>query len=167
MDMLNSVGRPCAPDAPPPEPVAADGRPPTAPVEPLPVDGTAPGGTGPAPDPSAPSREPGLSAVERCEGRLHAERITEALRRLADPAPDRVRAVLHELGYLDERVHGLRRTGATTRFLLDLRVLGGALCLDGSVTRTGAVVTAFAAPPTGPFTPPSPGQSGGKDPGLM
>ncbi|WP_030339242.1 hypothetical protein [Streptomyces sp. NRRL S-1022] len=74
--------------------------------------------------------------------------------------------MLREPGYPGERVHGLRRAGAVTRFFLDLRVPGGALRLAGSATGTGAVVTAFAAPVTGPFTPPSPRQSGGKDPGV-
>ncbi|WP_405950608.1 hypothetical protein OG588_34150 [Streptomyces prunicolor] len=154
MDMLNTVGQPCAPDAPPEEePTPAGEKPPTAPVEPLPVDGSAPGSTEPTSHTSESPQEATLSAVEKCEGRLHSKRITKALSRPTAPTPGEIRTTLNDLGYINERIHNLRKSGATTRFYVDLRVLGGSLCLDGSVTSTTTVVTAFAAPPTGPFIP--------------
>jgi len=154
MDMLNTVGQPCAPDAPSEEePTPAGEKPPTAPVEPLPVDGSAPGSTEPAPHTSGTPQEVTLSVVEKCEGRLHSKRITKALSRATAPTPGEIRTTLNDLGYINERIHNLRKSGATTRFYVDLRVLGGSLCLDGSVTGTTTVVTAFAAPPTGPFIP--------------
>ncbi|MGW3655006.1 hypothetical protein ACWD6R_04500 [Streptomyces sp. NPDC005151] len=94
-----------------------------------------------------------LGAIEKCEGRLHVERITKALSVIADPMPAQVRTVLNDLGYINERIHDLKQSGATTRFFLDLRFMGSSLCLDGSVTGTKAVVEAFGAPETGPFTP--------------
>ncbi|WP_324786194.1 hypothetical protein [Streptomyces sp. H51] len=154
MDMLNEVGQPCTPDPPSePEPTDEDEKPPTAPVEPLPVDESPPGDTEPTSDASTTPPEVKLNAIEKCEGRLHSERITKALDDLADPTPAQVRRVLNDLGYINERIHGLRRSGATTRFFVDLRVMGGSLCLDGSVTGTKSVVTAYAASATGPFTP--------------
>ncbi|MGW3105837.1 hypothetical protein [Streptomyces sp. NPDC001100] len=154
MDMLNTVGQPCTPDAPSEEePTAAGEKPPTAPVEPLPVGGSAPGSTEPTPRASGTPQEVTLSAVEKCEGRLHSKRITKALSRPTAPTADEIRTILNDLGYINERIHNLRTSGATTHFYVDLRVLGGSLCLDGSVTGTTTMVTAFAAPPTGPFTP--------------
>lgn len=153
MNMLNTVGQSCLPDAPAGQEPDIDGeKPPAAPVESLPIEKTAPASTRPAPGLDTTPRDE-LNAVEQCEGRLHAERITAVLSGVADPTPARVRKVLNALGYIDERIHGLERSGATTRFFLDLRVMGGSLCLDGSAAGPRTVVEAFAAPGTGPFRP--------------
>lgn len=154
MDMLNTVAQPCSPDAPPEqEPTTPGEKPPTAPVETLSIDTTSPASTRQTPDTPTTPQEVELDAIEKCEGRLHAERITKALSDIADPTSDQVRTVLNDLGYIDERIHDLQQSGATTRFFLDLRFMGNSLCLDGSVTDTKAVIEAFGTSETGPFTP--------------
>ncbi len=158
IEMLNSVGQPCYPDAPTDQESssseeAPDAAPPTAPTEMLPIDKTPPSSAPSTPDPSATPREVVLGALERCEGRLHIERISNALSGMTDSSPAQVRKALNRLGYIDERIHDLEQSGPTTHFFLDLRFMGGSLCLDGSVTGTKVVVEAFGAPEVGPFTP--------------
>ncbi|MFG2560712.1 hypothetical protein [Streptomyces sp. NPDC048496] len=153
MDMLNTVGQPCFPDAPSGEPIAPGEKPPTAPVEMLPIDKTPPASARPAPDAPATPKGAELDAAEKCEGHLHIERITRALSGLADPTPAQVRKVLNDLGYINERIHNLKQSGAATRFFLDLRSMGSSLCLDGSTTGSKIVIEAFGHPETGPFTP--------------
>ncbi|WP_327235022.1 hypothetical protein OG349_14715 [Streptomyces sp. NBC_01317] len=153
LDMLEAVGQPCRPDAPSDEePVPAGEKPPSAPVELLPVGSVPPSGS-PPPSPGATPREVALNALQKCEGRLHAARVTKALSGPEELTTAQVRKALTDLGYLDERIHRLERSGATTHFYLDLRVLGGSLCLEGTVTGTKAVVEAYGAPEDGPFTP--------------
>ncbi|MFM9451388.1 hypothetical protein [Streptomyces europaeiscabiei] len=94
-----------------------------------------------------------LNARDWCAGNHHELRITQALWDLADPTPTKVRTVLNDLGYIDERIHDLKQSGTTTRFSLDLRDQGGRLCLDGSVAGEETVVEKCVAPATGPFTP--------------
>ncbi|MEU1710479.1 hypothetical protein ABZ478_34975 [Streptomyces sp. NPDC005706] len=57
------------------------------------------------------------------------------------------------LGYIDERIHGLRQSGTATQFSLDLRDRGGRLCMAGSAAGTRTVVDMCVAPATGPFVP--------------
>jgi hypothetical protein len=153
--MLDRVARPCASEAPSAgapsaeEPIAAEGRPRTGPVEPAKtpfVDGFEPG---------APTTGPGvdMSAAEWCAGHLHVERVTHALMDLADPTPAEVRKALNDLGYIDERIHGLERSGPATRFFVDLRVPGGSLCLKGSAAGASTDIEFFGTSGTGPFTP--------------
>jgi hypothetical protein len=52
---------------------------------------------------------------------------------------------LNRLGYIDSRIHPLQQSGTAARFVLDLRVMDGQLCLDGSVTGAKATVKPFAA----------------------
>ena len=98
-------------------------------------------------------------ALEQVRGALNGsrgkevERIAQALQDLANPTPTEVRTVLNDLGYVDERIHDLKQSGATTRFLLDLRDKGGRLCLEGSAAGENTVVDKCLAPATGPFTP--------------
>ncbi|MER5490221.1 hypothetical protein [Streptomyces sp. NPDC002490] len=146
-------------DGPAPEPVAeeeAGVEPPTSPPplvladegEPLPTR---------TPDQPEEPEEPRLDAFDRCLAERNAEHLTRALDELDDPAPDRVRAVLNRLDYPNDRIHGLRRTGATTRFLVDLRMFEGVLALKGSVTRTdGSTESTFepvAVTPVEPIDP--------------
>ncbi|MEU2061221.1 hypothetical protein [Streptomyces sp. NPDC013455] len=147
MELLDSLAEPCVPQPPAtasPEP-SETGAPRTAPT-PLP---SLPGG--PPPDtgatPANPREEVPLSAVEKCEGRVHARRITDALEKTPDPTPDQVRDALRRLGYVDERVEGPRMAGASVTFTLDLRVMGGQLCLDGTVTGDRTTVAAYGATP--------------------
>ncbi|WP_063831866.1 hypothetical protein [Streptomyces bikiniensis] len=113
------------------------------PVEKPPGDAAAPAPT------SGPEVE--LNARDWCASALHEERISRAVWELADPTPEKVRKVLNDLGYVDERIHGLRRSGTATTFALDLRDKGGRLCLDGSVDGERTLVTACVAPQSGPF----------------
>ncbi|MEU3957738.1 hypothetical protein AB0F45_36580, partial [Streptomyces achromogenes] len=73
-----------------------------------------PGG---AVEPIAPTAGPEaeLDARDWCAGVQHEQRVAEALLRLERPDPAQVRKVLNGLGYIDERIHGLRRSGAVTR----------------------------------------------------
>ncbi|WP_247196682.1 hypothetical protein [Streptomyces sp. GESEQ-35] len=103
----------------------------------------------PCPDTQAEAaqEEAELSSVEKCAARGHVRRITKALKDIADPTPGQVGDVLRDLGYIDERVDGPQRSGERVEFTLDLRVLGGQLCLDGSVTGTGTAIEPYGASP--------------------
>ncbi|MEU5274928.1 hypothetical protein AB0G87_00765 [Streptomyces asoensis] len=142
-EMLGDIAQQC------PASAAPEG-PPSGPAQPLPPGATAPTD---AMEPVAPTAGPEveLNARDWCASNLHEERITQALTDLADPTPAEVRTVLNDLGYIDERIHGLERSGTTTRFFLDLRDQGGRLCLDGSAAGEDTVVDKCVAPATGPF----------------
>ncbi|MGV9245307.1 hypothetical protein [Streptomyces sp. NPDC003710] len=94
-----------------------------------------------------------LDARGWCASTLHEERITRALWDLAEPTPDKVRKILTDPGYIDERIHDLKEFRASTRFFLDLRVEGGRLCLEGSAAGEETIVDACVAPESGPFRP--------------
>ncbi|MEU6106237.1 hypothetical protein [Streptomyces flaveolus] len=142
-EMLSKVAQQCPPSASPEAP-------PTGPAETLPSGQTPPSD---AIEPIAPTAGPEveLNARDWCAGNLHEERITQALWELADPTPAEVRTILNDLGYIDERIHGLKQSGTTTRFLLDLRDQGGRLCLEGSAAGEKTVVDKCVSPATGPF----------------
>ncbi|OKK06979.1 hypothetical protein AMK26_10865 [Streptomyces sp. CB03234] len=86
-----------------------------------------------------------MSAVETCAASHHARRITKALDGTSDPTPSHVEDALRGLGYLDERIHGVRRSGEKVTFVLDLRVMGGQLCLSGSTTGTRTAIEPYGA----------------------
>ncbi|MEU2620572.1 hypothetical protein ABZ642_20975 [Streptomyces sp. NPDC007157] len=144
--MLDKIAQSCPPSAPPEAP-------PTGPAQTLPSDGvkTPPSD---AIEPIAPTAGPEveLNARDWCASSLHEQRITQALLDLVEPTPTKVRAILNDLGYVDERIHDLKQSGATTRFFLDLRDKGGRLCLEGSAAGEMTVVDTCVAPATGPFT---------------
>ncbi|MFF0554503.1 hypothetical protein [Streptomyces sp. NPDC004266] len=130
------------------------GAPPVAPPSPS----AAPPGAEPPVDavaPIAPTAGPEveLNGRDWCASNLHEERIAGALWKLTAPTPAKVRTILNDLGYADERIHDLKQSGATTRFFLDLREKGGRLCLEGSAAGEATVVDKCVAPATGPFTP--------------
>ncbi|MBB4710674.1 hypothetical protein BJ965_000556 [Streptomyces luteogriseus] len=143
--MLDEVAETCPADGPPQAP-------PSGPANPMPsgAEETPPSG---AVVPIAPTAGPEveLNARDWCAGHLHAERVARALRGLKKPTPTDVRAVLKDLGYIDERIHGLRQSGAATRFSLDLRDRGGRLCTAGSAAGARTVVDLCVASATGPF----------------
>ncbi|MEV6765981.1 hypothetical protein AB0N16_36180 [Streptomyces sp. NPDC051105] len=145
--MLHKIAQSCPPSAPPEAP-------PSGPAKTLPSDGveTPPSD---AIEPIAPTAGPEveLNARDWCASNLHEQRITQALRNLLEPTPTKVRAILNDLGYVDERIHDLKRSGATTRFFLDLRDKGGRLCVEGLAAGEETVVDKCVAPATGPFTP--------------
>ncbi|MGW0121485.1 hypothetical protein [Streptomyces sp. NPDC003327] len=143
--IMEMVEQSCPPSAPP-EPV------PTGPSRPLP-----PGAVEVPPDvePIAPTAGPEveLNARDWCASNLHEERIAQALWNLADPTPEKVRGILHDLGYADEKIHDLRQSGPATRFFLDLRDKGGRLCLTGTAAGEETTVDKCVTPASGPFTP--------------
>ncbi|WP_234389090.1 hypothetical protein [Streptomyces sp. AS58] len=104
--------------------------------------------------PLAPTTEAELELDARdwCASAHHEQRIAQALWEVDDPTPDEVREILNNLGYIDDRIHRLAQSGTTTRFLLDLRVDGGRLCLDGSAAGEQTDVEKCVAPRTGPIT---------------
>ncbi|MEU7069469.1 hypothetical protein AB0B30_11150 [Streptomyces narbonensis] len=131
---------------------------PGTPLAPPPSPAPAPPGWEPPADmiePAAPTAGPEveLNARDWCASNLHEQRIAEALWDLADPTPTKVRTILNDLGYVDERIHDLKQSGTATRFFLDLRENGGKLCLEGSAAGEETVVDKCVAPATGPFTP--------------
>ncbi|MFB7334071.1 hypothetical protein ACFC00_20870 [Streptomyces adustus] len=142
-EMLSKVAQQCPPSASPEAP-------PTGPAQTSPSGETPPSD---AVEPIAPTAGPEveLSARDWCASNLHEERIVQALWDLADPTPAKVRAILNGLGYIDGRIHGLKQSGTTTRFYLDLRDQGGRLCLDGSAAGEETVIDKCVAPATGPF----------------
>ncbi|MGC5004754.1 hypothetical protein [Streptomyces sp. DT203] len=143
--ILDTIEQSCPPSAPPEGP-------PTGPAEALPPGAEVPSD---AIEPIAPTAGPEveLNARDWCASNLHEERIAQALWHLVDPTPTKVRTILNDLGYTDERIHDLKQSGAATRFFLDLREKGGRLCLKGSAAGEKTIVDKCVAPATGPFTP--------------
>ncbi|MEU2912793.1 hypothetical protein ACWCQ0_11605 [Streptomyces massasporeus] len=135
----------------------ADGQPQAPPTGP--ANGVPPGAEETPPsdavEPIAPTAGPEveLNARDRCAGHLHEERVTQALWDLRNPSPADVRTILNDLGYVDERIHGLRKSGTATRFSLDLRDRGGRLCMAGSAAGTRTVADMCVAPATASFRP--------------
>ncbi|MFD9500179.1 hypothetical protein [Streptomyces sp. NPDC060035] len=144
--MLDTLAQSCPPSAPPEAP-------PSGPTETLPP-GSVETPPSDAIEPIAPTAGPEveLNARDWCASALHEERIAQALWNLVDPTPAKVRTILNDLGYVDERIHNLKQSGATTRFFLDLRDKGGRLCLEGSAAGEKTVVDKCVAPASGPFT---------------
>ncbi|MEV7192233.1 hypothetical protein AB0N81_10530 [Streptomyces sp. NPDC093510] len=143
--MLERIARSCPPSAPPKTPPAA----PVNPASPAPGETPSDRPVEPVTPTSGPEVE--LNARDWCAAAHHEERVTRALWDLADPTPAEVRTVLNDLGYVDERIHGLKRSGGTTRFTLDLRDKGGRLCVEGSAAGERTIVEACVAPESGPF----------------
>ncbi|MGW7264459.1 hypothetical protein [Streptomyces sp. NPDC054842] len=142
--MLRGVARRC----PAPGPVASK------PVGPQEKESLAPGETPPT-DPIEPGAPTGpesvLTARDWCASVQHEQRIIEALQAVSTPTPASVRKTLNDLGYIDERIHGLQQDGSTTRFYLDLRESGGRLCEAGTAAGKTTDVVPCLAPATGAF----------------
>lgn len=147
MELLNSLAGPCLKDLPapgPPKEPPGPARPPTAPMPEL-TGPDEPHPTGKPRDPETATKEVELSSVEKCQARIHARRITKALKSTPDPTPRHVGKLLRGLGYIDERIHGPQRSGESVVFTLDLRVLGGQLCLFGGVTGAKSHIEPYGA----------------------
>ena len=127
-------------------------------------DQSAPSGRTPAPDPIEPCAPTGpeaeLSVRDRCASVQHEQRIIEALQAVAKPNPDKVREALNRLGYIDERIHGLKQAGRATHVHLDLRENGGRLCETGRAAGDQPEVTACTAPPPARSPSPTPARQG-------
>ncbi|AXG78211.1 hypothetical protein [Streptomyces paludis] len=127
---------------------------PTGPTGPEGEQSLAPGETPPTDpiEPGAPT-EPAVQLNDRdqCASLQHEQRIIQALQKVSEPTPAKVRVTLNGLGYIDERIHGLKQDGKATRFYLDLREKGGRLCEAGLATGRESDVAVCTAPATGPF----------------
>ncbi|MER5311841.1 hypothetical protein ABT034_29070 [Streptomyces sp. NPDC002773] len=153
LELAVDLAEPCAGD-PPPLPVEIpttepDGPPPlpaevptTEPEGPPPAKGEKSPSGPPLAEEEPPSAKPWdferarqeteLSAVDTCVAPLHGKRIAKALDGKADPSPASVEKVLHSLGYdIDYRLHGPQEVNGKVEFTLDLRFMGGELCLTG------------------------------------
>ncbi|MFE9767181.1 hypothetical protein ACFYPC_22100 [Streptomyces sp. NPDC005808] len=153
MEMLERVGAPCVPDtpaAPESDDPGPGEHPPTQPSGLLPVDENPPTDVT---SPTATPEQPKLNGVEACEGRIHGNRITQALTGLNKPSTIQVRQELNKLGYTDSRIHGLHAEQGIVRFYVDLRVMGGQLALNGTAAGNKTTVGAFAHPAEGAFNP--------------
>lgn len=114
MELLLDIAEPCLPSdlptAPPPEELEEEPAEETkprgtaSPEEPPPLP-DAPMPTSTPRDPEDAKKETELSSVEKCEAPLHIDRITKALKKNPDPTPAQVTRTLHDLGYIEERVH--------------------------------------------------------------
>lgn len=103
-------------------------------------------------EPGAPTGpEAELNDRDWCASVQHEQRIIEALQKVSEPTPAKVRKALNDLGYIDERIHGLEQDGEATRFYLDLRESGGRLCEAGRAAGEVTDVNVCAAPATGAF----------------
>ncbi|MGW2018241.1 hypothetical protein [Streptomyces sp. NPDC001927] len=129
----------------------ADGVPMAPPNKPEPVQSLPPGAM-PPPEPIEPGPETALDRHEFCTSVHHEQRVIEALQKVAEPTPTKVRKTLNDLGYIDERIHGLKQEGKTTRFHLDLRENGSRLGEAGLAAGLETDVTPYVVPATGPFT---------------
>ncbi|MEJ1195983.1 MULTISPECIES: hypothetical protein [unclassified Streptomyces] len=121
----------------------------------------APGETPPAEPvepgvPTGPAAE--LNDREWCASVQHEQRVVQALQRVEEPTPAKVRKTLNDLGYIDERIHGLKQDGKITRFYLDLREKGGRLCEEGLAAGMETDMFACVARAAGPFTVTSSGR---------
>ncbi|MEU9955349.1 hypothetical protein [Streptomyces sp. NPDC050982] len=152
MTLLVSITEPCLRFEPTEEPPMETPEepdptePPLTPLpEPLPLD-TTPPPVEPR-DPDDARKEAELSPVEKCDARVHSRRIVKALKGTPDPTPEQVKDVLRGLGYIDLRIHGPQRSGESVEFTLDLRLLGGELCLSGKVTGTRTVTDPYGGSP--------------------
>lgn len=145
--MLDRVAQLCPPPGGPP--IASK------PAGPQEKQSLAPGETPPT-DPIEPGAPAGpelvLNARDWCASVQHEQRIIETLQAVSMPTPATVRETLNSLGYIDERIHGLKQDGTTTRFYLDLRESGGRLCEAGTAAGEATDVTPCLAPATGAFT---------------
>ncbi|MEV3857145.1 hypothetical protein AB0J38_22790 [Streptomyces sp. NPDC050095] len=159
--MLNKVAEPCEKYSAEDEKPAAGAEEPDEPDEPvtgeprdasdgplpsLPVAQDPPSADEPR-DPDLAEKEVELSPVEKCEAREHGRRISKALHATADPTPQQVGAVLRRLGYYDDVLEGPKRAGNAVRFTVDLRFMGGQLCLSGDVSGTRTTFDPYGGNP--------------------
>ncbi|MFJ8662159.1 hypothetical protein [Streptomyces sp. NPDC093795] len=154
LELAVDLAEPCV-GGPPPLPPEV---PTTEPEGPPPAYGEKSPSGPPLADEEAPSAKPWdferarqeteLSDVDRCVAPLHGKRIAKALDGKADPAPASVEKVLHSLGYdVDHRLHGPQAVNGKVEFTLDLRFMGGELCLTGRYDGTRTSFDPYGASP--------------------
>ncbi|MFE9565116.1 hypothetical protein ACFYM0_28840 [Streptomyces sp. NPDC006487] len=144
-EMREHIAQACPPSSA--KPVGAPSTPPPAPPGEEPVD------TGVVPSSPTAGPEVELNGRDWCAGVSHEQHVYLAVEKIVEPTPAKVRAALNAAGYPDDRIHGLKRSGATTHFFLDLREHGGRLCVEGAVGGgVEPVLDKCVAPAAGPFT---------------
>ncbi|MFI6857925.1 hypothetical protein [Streptomyces sp. NPDC050416] len=162
MAMLDKVAQPCletesetgpGPSHKRPAGSVKEGKESLAPGETPPAVPIEPGA------PTGPAAE--LNDRDWCMSVQHEQRIVQALQAVSEPTPAKVRKVLNDLGYIDERIHSLRQDGRFTRFYLDLREKGGLLCEEGLAAGMETDISACVASAVGPFTVAAPGEQRG------
>ncbi|MEU4063823.1 hypothetical protein AB0F25_15550 [Streptomyces wedmorensis] len=164
MQLALTVAEPCTDAAPPVPPPASDEPvPPSQPgtAEQPPVPAPAPGTSDTQvpveePEPSTESpwnferarQEVELSDVEKCAAPLHGKRITAALDAGTPPTPAAVTKALHKIGYdVPHRLDVPHRKNGAVDFTLDLRFMGGQLCLSAHFDGTRTTLTPYGASP--------------------
>ncbi|MFJ5832169.1 hypothetical protein [Streptomyces sp. NPDC093089] len=170
MQLVVRVAEPCTeglPTVPPPAndgppPAPADGPPPSPADGPTPPDAPPPPSTRPGdvvePDTVPATEQPWnferarqeqpLSGVEKCAAPLHGKRVTQALDGRTAATPAAVTKALHGIGYdVDHRIDGPRQAGAAVSFTLDLRSMGGQLCLAATFDGTRTTLDPYGASP--------------------
>lgn len=114
----------------------------------VPLDG--PATTKPTPDSAAPKpvKEVQLTGVEKCGGREHAQRVSEAFKNTKTSGYEAIHTKLTDLDYPASRIHRMPDHAGAHRARLDLRLMGGHLALEITGTSGGVTVEAFGAPET-------------------
>ncbi|MFE0651255.1 hypothetical protein ACFVZH_21970 [Streptomyces sp. NPDC059534] len=158
MELALDVAGPCA-GGPPPVPTAEPDAPSARPGAPLPPPVSGPSDIPvPVEDPEPPTETPWsferarqeveLSDVDKCVAPRHGDRIAKALDGGTPANPADVDKALRGLGYdVDYRLHGPRKTNGTVEFTLDLRFMGGELCLTGRFDGTDTAFDPYGASP--------------------
>ncbi|MFJ3717970.1 hypothetical protein [Streptomyces sp. NPDC090057] len=113
---------------------------------PLPSDAPRPPESTPSPAEPASLREVPLTGIEKCSGREHAERISEAFGATRTTSHEAMRKRLMRLDYPASRIHRMPDHAGAPRARLDLRFMGGNLALEITGTSSGVIVEAFGAP---------------------
>lgn len=112
----------------------------------------------PVPDPAPSKPTPGsagpmsveavpLTAIEKCSGNEHAQRIGEAFTNTTT-GYQAMHKTLTGLDYPASRVHRMPDHAGAPRARLDLRMMGSHLALEVTRTTSGVIVEAFGAPET-------------------
>ncbi|MFE1552811.1 hypothetical protein [Streptomyces sp. NPDC058718] len=144
---------------PPADPVADDETPPqnlpggSKPEEPgdlsVPSDAPEPPySPEPAPTGSGPVEEVPLTAVDKCAGDAHAQRIHEAFDGAGPADQMDLRKELVALDYPPTRIHPMPDHGGLPRVRIDLRFIGNNLILEVTGTDRGVLVESFGAQET-------------------
>ncbi|WP_024758551.1 hypothetical protein [Streptomyces exfoliatus] len=102
----------------------------------------------PAATRSGPVDEVPLTAVDKCAGDAHAQRIRAAFDGAGPADQMDLRKELAALDYPPTRIHPMPDHGGSPRARIDLRFMGNNLVLEVTGTGRGVLVEAFGGPET-------------------
>ncbi|MEU3689657.1 hypothetical protein [Streptomyces narbonensis] len=102
----------------------------------------------PAPTRSGPVEEVPLTAIDKCAGDAHAQRIHEAFDGAGPADQPALRKKLTALDYPPSRIHRMPDHGGSPRARIDLRFMGNNLVLEVTGTGSGVLVEPFGVPET-------------------